>query len=279
MEYPDLARASGYKEILRQRVEQLKERRGQGISYQRMADACGIQKTYLSRLFNDGKTHLSADQLFLAMKYLGLSEEDAELTELFWNWERAGTEARRKDLRAKLDAALRERQKAEKVVSAKKVMAAGGDAINEYYLDPFQQLVHGFLMIPRYRQNPEAIARKLGLTQARMNGIIKKLLRMGLIEEGAKGYTLTQMRLHLTPDSPVYYPYRALMRLRSLDLMQRRSHEESYGLSVIFTGSALSRKKVQSRFLEFLKDVEKEVQGDPDEEVYQLNFDLVSWTD
>jgi hypothetical protein len=68
------------------------------------------------------------------------------------------------------------------------------------------------------------------------------------------------------------------MRLKALDLMEKISKNRQYSFSVLYSSGEESRRKIQTRFLEFIDWVQKETQAEAPAHVYQLNFDLLKWT-
>lgn len=66
-----------YKILLKNSLETKKSSLGRAFTYESMAKACRIQKTYLSRVLNrDGD--LSRDQLYRACEFLGFSAAEKE---------------------------------------------------------------------------------------------------------------------------------------------------------------------------------------------------------
>lgn len=55
--------------------------------------------------------------------------------------------------------------------------------------------------------------------------------------------------------------------------------EKSYNFSVIFSANPRTKQKVQTAFLDFLKLAQEMVGKAKTEEVYQMNFDLLGWSD
>src|SRR6186997_1459996 len=96
----DLYSSDDYKEILKARMEFLRER-DPSFTFQEMAKSCRVQKPYLSRVLNrDG--HLNADQLFLAADYLGLNAEEKTYLFLVFDHQRSDLGQRREQIEAKL---------------------------------------------------------------------------------------------------------------------------------------------------------------------------------
>jgi len=68
------------------------------------------------------------------------------------------------------------------------------------------------------------------------------------------------------------------LRLKALDRISSLAAKDTYNFSVVFTADEDVRRRVQGRFLRFLKEVEDEVKQARAEDVYQLNFDLFKWS-
>jgi hypothetical protein len=85
--------------------------------------------------------------------------------------------------------------------------------------------------------------------------------------------------LHLPKDSSLIHPHQTLLRVKSIEHQQNKSQDAgNYAFSVTFSCDEEGRKKIQEEFLKYLKSVQKTVQNAGSEEVYQINFDLFSWT-
>lgn len=67
------------------------------------------------------------------------------------------------------------------------------------------------------------------------------------------------------------------MRLKALDQIEKNPQHDDYCFSVIFSTHPKVRSQIQSKFLEFLNEVQKLVGEHPEENVYQMNFDLLEW--
>lgn len=71
----DVFNSTDYKYFLREALHEKRRQVNASFTYERMARACGINKTYLSRVLNSEAAHLSEEQLYLAATYLGLDSE------------------------------------------------------------------------------------------------------------------------------------------------------------------------------------------------------------
>ena len=73
-------------------------------TFQKMAEACGVQKTYLSRALGDSKVHLGADALHAAGQFLEFSPDQLEFLILLAEEERSLHPPRKRELRQRLEA-------------------------------------------------------------------------------------------------------------------------------------------------------------------------------
>ena len=91
-------------------------------------------------------------------------------------------------------------------------------------------------------------------------------------------YQVHHDHMHLPVDSPIYRAYRTMLRLKSLERCQRLPNDRAYSFSVVFTANETIRQDIRQAFLGFLATVEAMAQGAPDEDLYQMNFDLFDWS-
>ncbi|MEK7692160.1 MAG: DUF4423 domain-containing protein [Bdellovibrionota bacterium] len=270
---------SRYKAALKETLLTKKEAFGNQFTFQNMASACRIQKTYLSRALSDDKTHLNSDQLFLASEYLGLNEIERTFLLLLHEREKSVVTKRRELLDREIDAIRKKHAKTEAVIEKSAVVLEGED-LRDYYLDPHIQIIHLFMTVQKYARNPDIVRQRLGLTRDRFTQLVNQLIKMKILSVIDKGaYRVAKASLHLSADSAIYPPHRTLLRLRALDQIQRSTKDQAYSFAVVFSATPSARRKIQDLFFGFLKDVEKEVTRSDPEEVYQLNFDLLSWSE
>lgn len=267
-----------YKALLKSGLLARKEIHGTSFTFQKMALACRVQKTYLSRVLNDGegKAHLSADQLFLAAGYLGLGEEERRFLFLLFERERSTIPARRRALDRELELIRKKHRRVEKALKVQEVVLEG-EELRDYYLDPFMQITHMFLTVRRYADEPERIRTELGLEKERFRRILQGLHRLGIVTLDGGKARVAKRGLHLSADSTLLQPYRMLLRLRAMDQIQRLPQERCVSFSVVFSADEKARKTIHAAFLEFLKTAENTVKSTRPEKIYQLNFDLLPW--
>jgi hypothetical protein len=265
-----------YKAAIKWSLTQLKKRDHRANS-RALAEACRVQKTYLSRVLNRD-AHLNADQLHLANQYLGLNQKERKYVSLIH-------EADRSVLIDRKEALLREAKKIRtKASNTENYLSA--DALDEnalhasrYYLDPTMQLIHLFLTIPKYAKNPRLIEEKLDIAREDLEERLAKLAGLKIINWDGKKCVVIKGLLHLSRDSEVYPVYRVLTRIKALEKIQKSTSKKDYSYSLLLSADEATRKIIHNRFLEFLKELEPVIKAAPETEVYQLNFDLLSWSD
>jgi uncharacterized protein (TIGR02147 family) len=270
--------AQNYKILLRKLLELNKEKLGMDYSFRRMADFCRVQKTYLSRAINlSNKTHLSSDQIYLACQFLKLSREEADYVLLLSEFEKCQIPNRKNDLRKKIESMRVKNLKTENNLSLKEVVL-GELEISEFYLDPLLQVIHLFLTISRFAKSPDRISEHLPIPSEVLNDKIKKLESLKLIRIEDKKIVVQQSQLHLSNESSFIHAYRLQMRLSSLEQMKRISQDQYYSFSALFSATEEVKTEIHDMFLNFLKEVQRKVASAEAKDVYQMNFDLLPWS-
>ena len=246
------------------------------FTYDRMAKACGIQKTYLSRVLNSDASHLSVDQLYLACRFLGIAGDERSFLLVLLDYERTQVAERKLDLRTKLQDLRDRHQQSEAYLRAKKVPDAS--KLAAFYLDPDAMLLHMFLAVPRFRDDLRLLRETLGLPDDRFASILASLEAMQLVELKGTKYRLCREHSHLPTHSEFYPAFRSLQRLKALERIGKLSSERSYNFSVVFAATEETRQSIKTKFLALLQDIEQEVTAALSEEVYQMSFDLFDWS-
>lgn len=267
-----------YKSILRKTIEAKKAILGaEAFNYQALAAASRIQKTYLSRVLN-GDGQLSSDQLFLALAYLEFSAEEKNYITLLHQWERSEISERRKILEEELRQFRQVHMKTERHLKDSSQLMNDVD-MTMYYLNVNTQLVHMFLTIPQYANSPTSIAKVLGISEQALTKIMRFLAELKIINYKNHRVVVERTNLHLSKDAPLSLPYRTMMRLKALERLQSQKTSEPYGYSLFFSADEDARAKVQALFFEFLKAAERVIGPAKCKNVYQLQFDLIDWSE
>ena len=151
------------------------------------------------------------------------------------------------------------------------------EALMPFFLDPDLQLVHSALAIDSFAEDPQALGGVLGIPAERVEQALATLRRLGLITVAPPRIKLNQKVIHLPHGSPLYRPYRQLLKQRALLRQDQRPDQSGYSLSLLFTASPAVEAQLRSRLLTVLRELEPEVRAAPSERLYFLGIDLFPW--
>jgi hypothetical protein len=153
-------------------------------------------------------------------------------------------------------------------------VAAVPERTSEYFEDPMTALAHALLMVPAFRRDPPAVARKLGITKERLDATLKILARAGLVSLTPQGLEVRTESLHLPKASPLAAYHGSFFRMRGIEALQRQTDEHGYFFTTTFAASNAVRERIRLAFLGLLRDASAWVTEAPEEDAFQLSFDL-----
>lgn len=262
-----------YREVIK------RKKADQGGTYADLAERCGIQKTYLSKVVG-GTADLNSDQLYLVAGALGLDEEETQYVLLLLERARSQLPARRKRLDRRIASIQMGHLDTGKSIGTKPEDPGDAGPLSLYYMDPYALIVHAFLTIPYFRAHTPEIARRLGLGDGQLQNVLKTLQAAGILEwrRGEREPRLLKEHLQLAKNSPLLEAHQALMRAIAAAQVARVKKDEKFTFMVTFSADEGTRALIHERFLAFLKDIEPAVRKAPAKNVYQLGFDLFPWT-
>ena len=136
---------------------------------------------------------------------------------------------------------------------------------------------HSALAIDSFAEHPQSLGTALGIPVDRVEQALMTLRRLGLITVSPPRIKLNQQVIHLPPESPVYRPYRQLLKQRALARQDLLPDSSGYSLSLLFTASPAVEAQLRSRLLAVLREFEPEVRAASSERLYVLGIDLVPW--
>ncbi len=264
-----------YRENLKTLVENRKKL-DSSVTYQRMAEHMRIQKAYLSQVIK-GIRDLSQDQLYMAMDYLDLKEHEREFLRLSLEYERSGLMLRKRELKIDLTKLQKKYSKTSAYIEVEE-MDTNTSGIDAYYLDPWNAVVQICLWIPSLNQDPREIAHALNLPVSKVQSVFVTLEKVGVIEVEKGKVKLTKNKMHIPKDSPLFQLWRSSLNSIAQNRLQVISEDQKYSFQVVFSADENAQKEINEEFLKFLKKVEKTVKDAKNKEVYQMSFDLFSWT-
>lgn len=267
-----------YKEALKTLLNSRKAQFGSRFTFERMAAACGIQKTYLSKVMNGGG-QLNGDQLYSACEFLKLPFEETEYLLDLRDWQLSQNKTRAERIKAKLEEIKKRHLKTESSIVVSQEQSVQNQ-LWEYYTDIDLQLTHLFLTVPQFSENSSAITEKIGISEDRLKNILLKLQNWKIVRYEKGKYVADNPKLHLSEDSPAFITFGILNRIKTLEKLRKRDSEitNEYFFSVFFSAETAFQNRFKKKLLELLKETQTQVVASKPQEVYQLNIDFFRWS-
>lgn len=267
-----------YKDALKALLNGRKAQFGSRFTFEKMAIACGVQKTYLSKVIN-GSGQLSADQLYAASEFLELPVAETDYLQQVRDLQLAQNPSRQALLKKRLDDLRSKRLKTEALIEVENEQNVQ-NRLWEYYSDIDLQLVHLFLTVPHYATDADQICDKIGISEDRLKAILLKLQNWKIIEFAKNKYVANDPKMHLPEDSPAFLAFGILTRIKTLEKLRRRDaqHSADYFFSVFFSAETAFQDRLKKMLLQLLKETQAEVVEAKAQQVYQLNIDFFRWT-
>jgi len=262
-------------QALREAVEERKSQGQASWSFQRLAQAMGVHKSYLSAVFK-GRAQINADQLFLASQALQLNARESGFLALLLDYEKSGVEERRRALKKDIDARRSEASAVHASLPRRHLVESPAE-LAAYYLEPLHQVVHMALAIPAFARQPEKLRVALELSRPRFDRILEALVSFDLAEKDSAGaFRFKGRNLHLPKDNPLFRGYQRAQRQVLIERLGESSEELSF--SAYFTADAEAASRIREKLLSAIRDVQSEVQRAPSERVFQISLDFLPWT-
>jgi transcriptional regulator with XRE-family HTH domain len=265
-----------YKNLIKEKLTELKSINSK-YTFEALAKAMNIHKPYLSRVLNQ-KGDFNKDQLFLCAKFLKLTELETEYFYFLFEENTCYVPERKNQLAVRLEEYTKRSLKSDSLYSSQSSKNHQIARSDDYFMDPYFPLIHMFLLIPKFAENPSHIADTLGLSPEKTLEYIENLHFMKIIEKKNNKINILKEFIHLPENSILITAFRNLSKMKALDRITSSSSDDYLSLHVFFTSDEAARKKIQKLFLEFLDTAKKISDKSKSEEVYQLNFDLLKWS-
>lgn len=246
------------------------------VTYQAMAEYMRIQKAYLSQVIK-GHRELSQDQLYLAMDYLDLKDHEKQFMSLCLEFERSGLSVRKKEIKKLITALQKEYSRTGAHIEVVEV-EHNQNVLDAYYLDPWNLIIQICLWIPSFNQDASKISTALNLPVNKVESVFRQLEKVGVISVENGKVKVNKNNMHIPKESPIFQMWRQQLNLIAQNRVQMVSDDKKYNFQVVFSADENARKFIHNEFLKLLKKVQKTVGDSKNHDVYQMNFDLFSWT-
>jgi uncharacterized protein (TIGR02147 family) len=265
-----------YRAALRELVES-RRLTNREMSFQSLAEVARIPKSYLSKVLSGG-ANLSNDQAYAIGKAIGLGREEVRYLVLLVERDRCGLKDRGQELDAEITAIQERHLETKEHLPGTTVTDENPEFVHSYYLTPWAPIIHVALTVPRLARNPLALQEILRIEPHEFQQTLRLLESLKLIIPGPKGYQVVKPNFHLPPDSPAYRSWRAQQDLMMSNAVLVKRDPKHYGFCVTFAAQESVRIEIRKRFLDFLNGVKELSDTSEAEEVYQMKFDIFSWT-
>lgn len=267
-----------YREALEIQRNLQKELTPKKYSIQSLAEAATVHRSYLSKVMHK-KAHLSEDQLYLAMEFLGFDEKKTEFTELLYRWQRSEIASRKNQLENKIKKYNLE--SVQHISKEERKLKVSQQDRNNFYLNPHALVVFLFLTIKRYRENPKAIMKELDLDEATFTETVDFIERVGIIQRTEDEIVVLQEHISFGFDTEVIDAFHAIARNRSYQKMLAAPKDQKNVYTSLFTVPRDSYQQIRELRARFLKDfiqlVETSPKGRPDSTLYEFHCDIFPW--
>lgn len=272
----DVFRERDYKVAIKKLVNERKKHK-RGFNLRVVAEKIPVQYTYLSKCLNQEGADLSDDHVFVIGEILGLNQREMDFLLLLRTFATTRSTSRKKDVERRID-----RIRAEYNLSASLRTSTQYEVPTEiqYLTDPLAPIVHVACFVPAFGEDIRQLCGVLGITWARLEGILLTLQRMGLVSLSADRKKITDSsygHIHYSPEHPLLRAFQGLMRQSGAGQFHRLTDEERYGFVVAFAANPSVFEKVREDFREYIRTIEKLALPAEKKNVYQLNFDVFKW--
>lgn len=221
----------------------------QGTSFRSLASAAQIHSSYFSRVMRSN-ADFSAEQLFKLAKAMQLQEHEVEYFLLLGEFSRSAHAAHKTFVRKKIQALQADHLKLSGQLQGIETVL-DDQAIEIYFGDIRLAKVHMLLTIPRFKQNPQHIARRLHLSETELKSILDKLTRIGLIVWRGEAIESVKPMIHVDENHPISLSNHKNWRIDCLyQLNNQDPKPHDYHLSASFTCEEETKGKIK----ELLKD-------------------------
>lgn len=243
-------------------------------SYRSLATDSRIHASYFSRVML-GKAHFSDEQLFLIAKCLKLEAWQIEYLLLLGAHGRSANKTHRDFLLDKIQRIQEERLKLiGRLKNVKPKLTEHDVAL--YYEEPITAKIHMALTVEKYRSAPSLLARKFHIAETKLEKELRKLESLGVVARQKGEIEVRQDAIHLDESHPASTQNHINWRLESIQYLgKRQARPGDYHLSVAFSASGETKKKIKELIKKTVIEIQQCVSEDKQEDdTYFMAFDL-----
>lgn len=262
-----------YRDAIRKTIDKMKgKEREEEISFKLLADYLKIGRSFLSKVMNK-TSHFDEDQLYLTTDFLSFNRDEENYIKLLHSYQISSLELRRKKIYEEIAAFQKRMLRTENNIEHKKEVSSKQF---HYYLNPWKQIVHIALSIPKY-QNLDFLSRDLQIPYNFLKIIIEELIQEEYISFTNGRYSNLKPLVHL-PENHSFYPqWKSRIRQIGQSKTEFLPKDKSYEFSVIFSGGYELYAEIKQEFINSISNIQKKVKSSESEQLYQINIDFFNW--
>ena len=246
-----------------------------GWTFNRIASKTMIQPTYFTHVIKK-RSHLNTDQLYQISEFFNLSSIEMEYLILLMEWERTGIKKREDHVKQQIDKIQKDMSEEISHINVKENKFSTDD-LTRYYTSPDMQLIHMFLIIEKYQKDLNLVAKAMAIPFERVKKHTEELVKMKLVKQLGGMFIADNFKIHLPKDGPLTDAWLDLMKQRAIIQQSRVDINNKHNFIVTFTSDKDTQDSIKREFSLFLKRVQELVTKRPNDEVYQMQFDLFRW--
>lgn len=257
---------SDYRAYVTDRFNEM-PKRGHG-QLRKWAEFMEVHTTLVSQILHGSKC-LTTDQSVLTAVFLNLNELETEYFAALVQYERAGHPAARRFALKQLTNVKNQAQDLKMRLTAEATMSEEKRAV--FYSDWACAGVRQITAIKGF-QEPDTIAKELGLPVRKVRRILEFLVAAGLCKESTKGYTIGPASTHLEASSPWVRVHHFNWRERAVASLDSDNEKNLYYSSPL-TIAENDAERVRERIIKAIEEINAIVDPSPSEVLYCLNLD------
>ena len=245
------------------------------ITLAQLATTCGMQASYVTNVLKN-RAQFNSDQLYRVAETLKFRPEEIDFLLMLLEYERTSYGPRKTRLEARLKEVRVMQLNAQTYITTP-VNELQPQDLERYYLDPLVQLIHVYLGSVDGKTSSQELATRFGISRSHASEVLTFLKESGFIEILSDSIRVIKRGRHLERGSALRKPHHALMRIKSIEQMQRLPPDSAYSFSATIATAPEIGLQIRAGFLKYLKKVEKLVRENETGPLLQMNFDLFPW--
>ncbi len=255
-----------YRKFIAKRFQEM-PKQGYGQS-RKLAAFLNVHTTLVSQVLKNLKD-FTLEQASLTCEFLGLNEGETQLFLLLVQYERAGNESLRRNLRRQIENAKSHAKELVNRLESKKKLSEEDRAT--FYSDWSYSAVRQLVAIKGFAQT-DAIGKYLGLSIKRVRSIVDFLLATGLCIEENGQIKVGPRSTHLESSSPWVRVHHINWRQKAIEQIHSDELAKLH-YSCPMTISSSDALKIREMIVQFLQTLDQVIEPSISEELRCINID------